>query len=96
MPDLKWYARCKTELASMMDGYDQMVDGLERYFEVLTELKDEVDSDVNEQEFLAWLNGQIQRVSRLKEVIDTDIQDQIIRFYDRNIRVKHWEEGRFV
>lgn len=92
-----WYDRCRLESTGIVNGYDQMLAAADRYRVTLAELhKTASAAESVDHEFLSWLEGQQKRLKQMVDHVETDVLDMMIRFTDRTVRVRHWEEGRFV
>ncbi|MDA8358247.1 MAG: hypothetical protein M0Z95_18600 [Actinomycetota bacterium] len=72
------------------------VEGLRQYTIVLTELGRALEGDAQNETFEAWLVGQRDRVAKLIALLDDTVLDAFLRIADRNVRIRHFEEGGFV
>jgi hypothetical protein len=83
-------------LLEVEDAYAAFLAGTERYQELLQEVRQRALLREGSAPFLAWLDGQIERVERLEALMEGAVLEEWLRVLDRNIRLQHWEEGRFV
>lgn len=72
------------------------VEGLEQYAAMLTELGRALEDGTQDETFKAWLVGQRDRVTKLIALLDDTALDAFLRIADRNVRIRHFEDGSFV
>lgn len=80
-------------LEGAADSLAECSRALEAYLELLSEVAGQA---AGEEPFLAWLKGQRERTQSLLELLDREALDGLIRVADRNVRLRHREDGRFV
>ncbi len=84
------YDRCKLQVKGIEEAYDQLMQEIDRYELALAELSAE------DEELKIAVGMQRNGVARFRETLEGEALDNLIRFSDRVIRIKHWEDGRFV
>lgn len=72
------------------------VESLEQYTTMLADLAGTLRDDAHDKTFEAWLVGQRDRVEKLVALLDDTVLDAFLRITDRNIRIRHFEDGTFV
>ena len=91
------YGACKAKVLAIQEAYDEFVNTVEEYKELLTSLIEDSDpNDVDAKHLLVAANLQRNTANGLINTLDTDIHDDLTRLSDRVIRFKHWEDGLFV
>jgi predicted RNA-binding protein with PUA domain len=91
------YDTCKAKVVDIQEAYDEFVNAIEDYKDLLTKLIEECDSnDEQDKHLLVVANLQRNTTNGLIDTLDTDIHDDLTRLSDRVIRFKHWEDGLFV
>ena len=91
------YDACKAKVVDIQEAYDEFVNAIEEYKELLTKLIAECDpNDQQDKHLLVVANLQRNTTNGLINTLDTDIHDDLTRLSDRVIRFKHWEDGLFV
>ena len=91
------YDVCKAKVVDIQEAYDEFVNAIEEYKELLTKLIAECDpNDQQDKHLLVVANLQRNTTNGLINTLDTDIHDDLTRLSDRVLRFKHWEDGLFV
>jgi hypothetical protein len=91
------YDACKAKVVDIQEAYDEFVNAIEEYKDLLTKLIAECDpNDQQDKHLLVVANLQRNTTNGLINTLDTDIHDDLTRLSDRVIRFKHWEDGLFV
>lgn len=80
----------------MEEAYGAFLAGAARYRELLQEARRAAEERGGEEPFLAWLGGQEARLGQLEGLMEDAVLDAFLRVWDRNIRLRHWEEGVFL
>ena len=91
------YDTCKAKVRTIQEAYDALIDAVEDYKVLLTELIDEADpNEEYDKHLLVVANLQRNTTNGLLEILDTDLHDDLTRLSDRVIRFKHLEDGVFI
>jgi hypothetical protein len=91
------YDTCKAKVRTIQEAYDALVDAVEDYKVLLTELIDEADpNEEYDKHLLVVANLQRNTTNGLLGTLDTDLHDDLTRLSDRVIRFKHLEDGIFI
>jgi hypothetical protein len=91
------YDTCKAKVRTIQEAYDALVDAVEDYKVLLTELIDEADpNEEYDKHLLVVANLQRNTTNGLLGTLDTDLHDDLTRLSDRVIRFKHLEDGMFI
>jgi hypothetical protein len=91
------YDACKSQVLAIQRAYDEFVNAVEEYKELLSKLIEEGDPNgAEDKHLLVVANLQRNTTNGLINTLDTDIHDDLTRLSDRVIRFKHWEDGLFV
>ena len=91
------YDTCKAKVRTIQEAYDALVDAVEDYKVLLTELIDEADpNEEYDKHLLVVANLQRNTTNGLLGTLDTDLHDDLTRLSDRVIRFKHLEDGTFI
>ncbi len=91
-------ARGRRLLEACASALGAASDLLEEYAAMLAMLEEERlrGGDPRDDTFGAWLEGQLGRVHALMRVLEDTVLDDFLRIADRNVRIKHYEDGEFV
>ncbi|MDA8343913.1 MAG: hypothetical protein M0Z66_00370 [Thermaerobacter sp.] len=84
------YDRCKTQVKAIEQAYDALMEEIDAYDRVLSELGGD------DEELRIALSMQANGLGKLRDTLEGEALDNLIRFSDRVIRLKHWEDGMFV
>jgi hypothetical protein len=91
------YDTCKAKVRTIQEAYDALIDAVEDYKVLLTELIDEADpNEEYDKHLLVVANLQRNTTNGLLGTLDTDLHDDLTRLSDRVIRFKHLEDGTFI
>jgi NADH dehydrogenase/NADH:ubiquinone oxidoreductase subunit G len=91
------YDTCKAKVRTIQEAYDALIDAVEDYKVLLTELIDEADpNEEYDKHLLVVANLQRNTTNGLLGTLDTDLHDDLTRLSDRVIRFKHLEDGMFI
>lgn len=91
------YDECKRHVETIQARYDDLLDAIAAYREHLDRISAaERAKESPDETFFIALRMQVKGTARLQELLETDALDELIRFADRVIRIKHWEDGVFV
>jgi hypothetical protein len=91
------YDTCKAKVRTIQEAYDALIDAVEDYKVLLTELIDEADpNEEYDKHLLVVANLQRNTTNGLLGTLDTDLHDDLTRLSDRVIRFKHLEDGIFI
>lgn len=91
------YANCRSKVEAVQQAYDDLLRSLDDYVEFLDGevAAEEAKSDPDKQKLIA-LSMQRKGANLTRENLETRTLDDLIRFSDRVIRIKHWEDGLFL
>jgi hypothetical protein len=84
------YDRCKERVQAIEQAYDALMHEIDAYERVLSGFGGE------DAELRIALGMQLGGVRRLRETLEGEALDNLLRFSDRVIRLRHWEDGTFV
>lgn len=84
------YDRCRAGVQQVEAAYDELLQALDSYEAILKSLPRD------DEKLVIALDMQVKGVTRLKDLLESEVLDRMIRFSDRVIRIKHWEDGTFV
>ncbi len=84
------YEACRSEVAGIREAYEALLDRIEGYERLLAG----IDSPSREAQLAVGM--QATGAKRLRELLETEGLDALIRFADRVIRIRHWEDGTFL
>lgn len=84
------YDRCRAGVQKVEAAYDELLQALDSYEATLISLPRD------DEKLVIALDMQVKGVTRLKDLLESEVLDRLIRFSDRVIRIKHWEDGTFV
>jgi hypothetical protein len=91
------YDTCKAKVRTIQEAYDALIDAVEDYKVLLTELIDEANpNEEYDKHLLVVANLQRNTTNGLLGTLDTDLHDDLTRLSDRVIRFKHLEDGMFI
>lgn len=89
------YRECKDHVEQIQNAYDDLLDALDAYSDTLSRLLDGLTEEERAHLGLA-LRMQRDGVSRMRNDLEEKVLDDLIRFADRVIRIKHAEDDTFV
>lgn len=91
------YAAARQRVDAIQGAYDGLLAALDQYVGFLEEqIRAEESAAVPDKNKLLALTMQRGGASRMRENLETTALDDLIRFADRVIRLKHWEDGVFL
>lgn len=97
MSDGGLYARCKRKVSAIQAAYDGLLAAVDDYVAALTEEAEaESAAPAPDPNKLLALDMQRNGANRLRATLENQALDDLIRFSDRVIRIKHWEDGVFL
>ncbi|MDB4895114.1 MAG: hypothetical protein JWN15_1376 [Firmicutes bacterium] len=91
------YRTCKARVAEIQTTYDDLLRQLDDYLAFVEgEVQAEQVKPEPDRNKLMALQSQLKGPARMREDLESVILDDLIRFADRVIRIKHWEDGVFL
>lgn len=89
------YTECKTRVEAIHRAYDALADAVDGYVSMLQAILETLPEEQKAHLGLA-LRMQRDGAVRMRDDLESKILDDLIRFADRVIRVKHAEDGTFI
>ena len=89
------YEECKEQVNKIQNGYDALLDAVDEYIGTLQERLEALTEEEKAHLGLA-LRMQRDGAARMRDDLESKVLDDLIRFADRVIRIKHAEDGTFI
>lgn len=91
------YATCKGKVNTINVAYDELCRSLDEYIDFLKAQAQAEETDANpDKNKIIALTMQMKGAARMRDTVESAVLDDMIRFSDRVIRIKHWEDGIFL
>lgn len=94
---MTYYEECKNYCVEIQACYDALLEATTAYRDYLQRIRESEKNQGNaDEKFFLVTGGQLNNVASFLELLETEALDRLIRFSDRVIIIKKWEEGTLV